>query len=175
MNDRSDENLVAASCKGDKAAYTLLVKRHYKQVFIVCLGVVGNVQDAEDVAQEAMLKGFTEISRLRKGAQFGPWITRIAKNLCINLVRRKQRARQIITENVGQPNGTVVRNESLQWAIGKLPREMRLPLVMYYLDGQSVKVVSEKLGMSGSGVYLKLRTALNELHRLLTKQGDTNG
>jgi DNA-directed RNA polymerase specialized sigma subunit len=44
---------------------------------------------------------------------------------------------------------------------------------MYYFDGQNVKTVAEKLDVSTSGVYLKLRTAIKELHDLLTTQGET--
>lgn len=175
MNDGSDENLVAASRTGDKSAYALLLEKHYKHVFIVCLGVVGNVEDAEDAAQEAMLKGFVEIGKLRNSSQFGPWITRIAKNLCINLVRRKQRAKEIIAEKATQPSRMLSQNDSLQQAVESLPMEIRLPLVMYYFDGQSVKNVANSLNLSPSAVYSKLRTAIKELHRLLAEQGDTNG
>ena len=175
MNDRSDENLVTASRSGDKSAYALLVRRHYKHAFIVCLGVVGNVEDAEDAAQEAMLKGFLEIGKLRNSQQFGPWVTRIARNLCINLVRRKRRTREIIADKATQPNRTQSQNDSLQQAIESLPLEIRQPLVMYYFDGQSVQTVANNLSISTSAVYLKLRTAIKELHRLLAEQGDTDG
>ena len=175
MNDRSDENLVTASGSGDKTAYALLVRRYYKRVFIVCLGVAGNVEDAEDAAQEAMLKGFIEIKKLRNSSQFGPWITRIARNMCLNLVRRKRRAKEIIADKATQPNITQNQNVSLQQAIESLPLEIRQPLVMYYFDGQSVQAVANNLNISTSAVYLKLRTAIKKLHRLLAEQGDTNG
>jgi RNA polymerase sigma factor (sigma-70 family) len=60
----------------------------------------------------------------------------------------------------------------LQQAIEKLPQESRLPLVMYYFGNESVKEVAEKLNLSSSGVYQRLKTATKELHKLLTKQGD---
>ena len=85
MNDFSDDILVAASQRGDKSAYALLVKRYYRHVFAVCLGMLGNVHDAEDVVQDAMLKGFLEVRKLRNSERFDQWILRIAKNLCIDL------------------------------------------------------------------------------------------
>jgi RNA polymerase sigma-70 factor (ECF subfamily) len=163
-----------ASRKGDKSAYGLLVRRHYKHAFIVCLGVAGNVEDAEDAAQEAMLKGFMEIEKLRNSSQFGPWITKIAKNMCINLVRRKQRGSGIIADKATRPNRTRGQNDSLQQAIESLPLEIRQPLVMYYFDGQSVQTLAKNLNMSTSAVYSRLRTAIKELHRLLAGQGDRN-
>lgn len=90
LDDFSDDILIAASQRGDKSAYALLVKRHYRHVFAVCLGVVANVDDAEDIAQDVMLKGFLKISKLRSSEQFGQWILRIAKNLCIDFLRREK-------------------------------------------------------------------------------------
>ncbi len=174
MND-SDEKLVSDACCGDKNAYALLVDNYYKQVFLVCLGVVGNVHDAEDIAQETILKGFVEISNLRKSTHFGPWITKIARNLSVNFIGRRQRGRQIIEVTTKQSEKGQYPNENLQRAIGDLPMEIRLPLVMYYFDGQSVNKVAENLDMSTSTVYSKLREAIKELHKLLAEQGDENG
>ncbi len=194
-----------ASSRGDRSAYAGLVRRHYNHVFLVCLGVLGNVHDAEDVAQEAMLKGFERIRQLRAGAQFGGWVVAIARNLSINQLRKRKTAEKAVSEwSVGSgaacvegilPSGvadvpSAIRRrdafgtrgqdardtsalEDLQQAVARLPWDLRLPLVMYYFDGQDVKAVAERLDISTSGVYLKLRTAIKELHDILTMQGDT--
>jgi DNA-directed RNA polymerase specialized sigma24 family protein len=138
LNDFSDDILVAAGQRGDKRAYALLVKRHYRYVFGVCLGMLGNIHDAEDIAQDAMLRGFLKIKKLRSSEQFGEWIL-----------------------NAGI---------DLEEAIGRLPREYRLPLVMYYFDNKSTKTIGEKLNISYSGVCKRIRTARKELHRLLTEE-----
>ena len=173
MDDRPDKDLVAACLAGDRTAYGLLVKRYYKLVFLTCLGILGNVYDAEDIAQDAMLKGYVKIGMLRDSSKFGLWISRIAKSLCINFIRRKKYANSVAAEKMMPANQNVTENEKLQQAIEKLPQEIRAPLVMYYFDGRSVKTVAERLQMSTSTVYLKLRTAITELHNLLTKQGDS--
>ena len=172
MNRCSDENLVAVSCAGDRKAYTALVKKYYRYVFLVCMGMLGNVHDAEDIAQDAMLKGFIEINKLRDGSQFGSWITRIAKNMCINLTRREKHSRKAVEEKAKQPDEHKTQNYRLSRAIKTLPKEIRLPLLMYYFDGQSVKNVAEKLNISKAGVYVKLRTATKQLHEILIQQGD---
>jgi RNA polymerase sigma-70 factor (ECF subfamily) len=172
LDDRPDKDLVTACLAGDRSAYGLLVKRHYKLVFLTCLGILGNVYDAEDIAQDTILKGYVKIGMLRDRSKFRIWITRIAKSLCINFFRRKKYAKIVAVERAIPTNQSVSDNDKLQQAIEKLPREIRAPLVMYYFDGQSVKTVAERLEMSTSGVYLKLRTAIKELHSLLAKQGD---
>ncbi len=186
MEERSDKELAWASHQGDRKAYAVLVQRHYKPVFLVGLGVLGNVHDAEDVAQDAMIKGFEHLSQLREGSQFGGWIVAIARNLSINLLRKRKQAgcaphtndRQRAQEMVCDAHPTSDERaesgyEDLQQAVARLPWDLRLPLVMYYYDGQDVKAVAEKLAISTSGVYVKLRTAIKELHEILTAQGDT--
>lgn len=172
MDERSDKNLVIACRTSDRKAYAVLVKKYYRQVFLTCMGILGNIHDAEDIAQDAMLKGFLEIKKLRDESQFCPWIVRIAKNMCINTAQRKKYIRKVLEEKAMQPNRTETQNDNLEQAMEKLPEDVRLPLVMYYFDGQSVKTVAERLNISTPGVYLKLRTATKQLHELLVKQGD---
>jgi RNA polymerase sigma-70 factor (ECF subfamily) len=167
LNDRSDKNLVVTCCAGDRNTYELLVRRHYKRIFLICLGILGNIHDAEDIAQDAMLKGYVRIGTLRNDSQFGPWIARIAKNLCVNFIRRKKYTKTVAAERAAHANQSVTDYDNLQQAIEQLPQEIRAPLVMYYFDGQSVKKVAKTLDMSSSGVYLKLRTAIRQLHNLL--------
>jgi len=170
LNDFSDDILVAASQHGDKSAYAILVKRHYRGVFAVCLGVVGNVHDAEDIAQDAMLKGFLKIRKLHSSEQFGPWIVRIAKNLCIDFIRRKKYVRAFRAQQPAQPRHTANEKHDLQQAVRRLPREFRLPLVMYYFDNKSTRTIAQKLSISRSGVCQRIRDARKQLHKLLTER-----
>jgi len=173
LDERSDNDLVAASCGGDRTAYAGLVRRHYGHVFLVCLGVLGHTHDAEDVAQDAMIKGFEQIRQLREGDQFGGWIVAIARNLSINQLRkRKTTEKRLVPRSPGSVADESGR-EDLQRAVARLPWDLRLPLVMYYFDGKDVKTVARRLEISTSGVYVKLRTAIRELHEMLTAQGDT--
>jgi RNA polymerase sigma-70 factor (ECF subfamily) len=175
LDGRSDENLVMASRNGDKSAYAQLIRRHYKHVFIVCLGVTGHVDDAEDITQEAMLTGFTKLKTLRNSSQFRPWIAKIAKNMSLNLARRNRRSQQIIRDKAISQVDAERQNKRLQHAIERLPLEIRQPLVMYYFDDRSVQSVADDLDISTSAVYSRLRSAIRELHRLLAGQGDENG
>jgi RNA polymerase sigma-70 factor (ECF subfamily) len=170
LNDRLDENVVRACRDGDKAAYAMLVKRHYRRVFALCLGVLGNVHNAEDIAQDAMLKGFLKIKKLGSGRQFEAWILQIAKNLCIDFLRRQKRIKPLAPEQLMQPRRTTNENHDLQQAIGRLPQELRMPLVMFYFDNKNAKAIAEKLNISHSGVCQRIRTARKQLHKLLTER-----
>ncbi len=162
-----------AVSRGDRTAYAPLVRRHYKHVLLVCIGVLGNVHDAEDVAQDAMIKGLEKLRQLKEPDQFGHWVVKIARNLSVNLLRRKgaaDRAAEHVTPDLPSKDRP---HEDLQAAVARLPSDLRLPLVMYYFDGRSVKTVAEKLNVSTSGVYARLRTAIQELHEILTQTGET--
>lgn len=176
MDDRSDEMLVVAWRQGDKSAYTALVERHYRHVFAMCLGILADVHNAEDIAQDAMLKGLLKIAELREGEQFGRWILQIAKNLCIDLLRRQKRVKLAANEaaNSGgaQPRQTTNENHDLHWAIGRLPKELRIPLVMYYFDNKNAKDIAERLNISHSGACQRIRSARQQLHELLTRPGE---
>ena len=137
----------------------------------MCLGVLGNVHDAEDVAQEAMLKGMLKIQKLIKGEQFEAWILQIAKNLCIDFLRRRRRVKPLASEQVMQPQQTTKVNHDLEQAVRRLPQELRLPLTMYYFDGKNAKTIAGKLNISHSGACERIRTARKELHKLLTQRG----
>jgi len=173
LDERSDRDLVIASCGGDRTAYAELVRRHYDHVFLVCLGVLSNVHDAEDVAQDTMIRGFEQIRQLRDADQFGGWIVAIARNLSINQLRRRKSAERVFESGPPEYPEGESGDEDLQRAVARLPWDLRLPLVMYYFDGQDVKTVARRLEISTSGVYLKLRTAIKQLHEMLTEQGDT--
>jgi RNA polymerase sigma-70 factor (ECF subfamily) len=168
VDDRSDEILVAASSQGDKNAYAVLVQRHYRHVFAMCFGMLANIHDAEDIAQDAILRGLSKIAELRQGVQFGRWILRIAGNLCIDLIRRRKRIKHLRAEYPAMTQQAMNENHDLHGAIKKLPKELRVPLVMYYFDGKNAKAIAERLNISHSGACQKIRSARQQLHELLT-------
>ena len=170
MNDRLDESVVRACQQDDKAAYATLVKRHYRDVFAMCLGVLGNLHDAEDVAQETMLKGFLKIKKLNKAEQFKVWILRIARNLCLDFLRRQKRIKALNVKQPMQLGQSISENHDLQQAIRRLPQELRVPLTMYYFGEKNAKTIAEKLDISHSGACQKIRTARKRLHELLTER-----
>ena len=170
MKARSDETVVRACRQGDKAAYAVLVRKHYRHVFALCLGVLGDAHDAEDMAQEAMLRGMLKIRKLSRGERFEAWILQIAKNLSIDFLRKQKRLRPLAAEQPAEPLPRANENHDLQQAIRRLPQELRLPLTMYYFDQRSAKTIAEKLNISHSGACQRIRAARKQLHHLLTER-----
>ena len=97
--DDSDEALMARVARGDEAAYRLLSRRHVPAMLGLARRILGNAADAEDVAQEAMLRVWTHAPRWQPLAQFRTWLTRVVVNLCLD---RKRRAPWVALEAAGE-------------------------------------------------------------------------
>lgn len=173
MDDAVDDNLVRACQAGEKGAYATLVERHYRHVFALCLGMLGNMHDAEDVAQEAMLKGWAGIRKLAKRGRFEPWMLKIARNLCLDFLRRQKRLKARIATHRVEHTGKSSENHELERAIGRLPMELRVPLTMYYFEQRDAGKIAKKLNISHSLACRRIRTARAELHALLS-EGDSH-
>ena len=163
------ERLLVDACRdGDTTgAYGELVKRHSRSVFAVCLGTLGNIHDAEDIAQETFIRGIARIGQLRDGTQFGPWIVKIARNLCIDCVRRRKRGAAILAQQDRNRNDPEGAHADLREAIVRLPEKYRLPLLLYYFDGRSSESVARTLGISTDGALTRLSRARKELRKLI--------
>lgn len=168
-NETSDEKLIHKCKSGQEDAYATLIKRHYRHVFAFCLATLRNVHDAEDIAQDTMLKGYLKIKSLHNEAGFGYWIMQIAKNLCIDLLRRQKHVKAILADRAPQKHERSDQYYHLQKAIRQLPMELRVPLIMHYFDDSNAKEIAKKLNISHSGACRRIRQARKQLHKFLTK------
>lgn len=171
MEERRDERIVEACLAGDGQAYAELVTLHTKRVYAMCLAMAGNATDAEDLAQEALMRGFTELGSLRNHDRFGPWIVAIAGNLCRNFLRKRANHERILAMQADceaeEPD-----QSDLRHVLGTLSEHLRIPLMLYYFDGHSTESAAATLGISPAAVHKRLSRARRELRELLEK-GET--
>ncbi len=176
MDGIEDGMLVKRSAGGDGQAYGTLVERYSRGVFALCLGLLGNAHEAEDAAQDAFVKGYEHLGRLRDGGRFGAWVTGIARNRCLDLIRRRRRRAEALVEisvETGSESGAY---DDLHDAIGRLDEQYRLPLLLYYFDGRNSEGVARVLEISTAGAQTRLSRARRELRRLLAAgEGERNG
>lgn len=170
MNERTDEYLVTASRDGDRQAYADLVRRHSRRVYAVCIGILGNTADSDDISQEAFVKGFSSIGTLRGDSSFGPWITHIARNLCRDHIRVNARRRELMTERLSDPQSGDADYSALHEALAELREEYRTPLMLFYFDGKSAKKLADELEISHAGACTRLSRARRELRRIMERQ-----
>jgi RNA polymerase sigma-70 factor (ECF subfamily) len=157
--DDSDEALMLRVARGDEPAYRMLTRRHLPAMLGLARRILGNAADAEDVAQEAMLRVWTHAPRWQPLAAFRTWLTRVVVNLCLD---RKRRARWVALEAAGElvdptPGATETaehdeRERQLAVAIAELPARQRTAIVLTYSEGMSNAQVADILGTSVSAV-----------------------
>jgi len=88
--EENDHSIVRAVLAGDKDAYGALVVRHSQSVFRVAFRITGDEADAEEVVQEAFLRGYQRLESFESRSQFGTWIYRIAVNCALNMMNKRK-------------------------------------------------------------------------------------
>src|SRR5258708_13183439 len=86
----SDALAVERTLAGDRDAFRVLVERHSQNVFRLAYRMTGNRHDAEEVVQEAFLRGYQKLGQFAARSNFGTWVYRIAANHAIDRMRQRQ-------------------------------------------------------------------------------------
>ena len=171
MDERSDQILVEQARRGSRGAYEVLVRRYYRSVFAMCLGICSDPHESADLSQEAMLRGYLKIADLRDSGQFRNWLLQITKNLCLDHLRRRVTERETLRKlDRKEKNASKEDFEELEAALIKLPMELRVPLMLYYFDGKKANTIARQLGISHSSACRRLKQAKQTLYTLLTEQ-----
>ena len=170
MDEQSDEALMARIAGGDEAAFRTLSRRHVPRAIATARRILRNSADAEDVAQDAMLRVWTNAPRWRPLASFRTWLTRIVVNLCID---RQRRAPWVAIEAAGDivdpAPDAAARRESrdtsriIDDAIAQLPVRQRAAIVLTYREGMSNAQTADILDTSVSAVETLLVRAKQSL------------
>ena len=170
MDSELEKQTVISCRSGDKSACATLVRAYSERVFAVCLGMLGHRQDAEDTAQQALIKALANIGQLRDATRFGPWISRITKNMCTDLQRRRSIERR--AEGWTGPAAQEGPREypQLEAALAKLGEEHRIALVLYYFDGRSTRSIAQTLMISETAAQSRLSRARKKLRQLMESE-----
>src|SRR5664279_1573653 len=89
----SDERLVEATLAGDDDAFSELVRRYKPKVFRLAARFVRDNDELDDICQEAFIKAYQSLKKFRGDAPFEHWITKIAVNVCYDMLRKRSRKR----------------------------------------------------------------------------------
>jgi len=140
----------------------------------VARGVLRNTADAEDVAQEAMLRAYRRFDRLRDRTRFRAWLVRIAFRLALDRLRSRKR-RELRDMAWSQPEhqppaanaeGLAASNEfqaHLENALAELPEKLRLALLLAAMEGHTIEEIAGMLGISTGTVKSRIFYARRQL------------
>ncbi len=154
-----DGSLVERAREGDRAAFDELVRRHIASVYRMLHRLVGNHEDAEDLAQECFVRAWSALDLYRSEAPFEAWLRRVALHLARDHFRRSARrpARpasgpEALTEAAHrEPGAELSRHElaaRLAAAIGRLPERLRVALVLRAFEGLDYPDVARVTGVT---------------------------
>jgi RNA polymerase sigma-70 factor (ECF subfamily) len=170
----TDGSLVRQTLDGDCAAFDQLVGRYQRQAIAVAYRLLGNAHDAVEVAQDAFLKAFTNLSMLHKAEAFGGWLMRIVSNLSLNF-RRSRKIRGMVPLDDPNNHGSAGTMEfaiesaeafhdplrriqslelgqQLRAAMTQLTETQRTAIMFFAIEQMPQREVAEKLGCSVEAV-----------------------
>jgi RNA polymerase sigma-70 factor (ECF subfamily) len=184
----SEEDCVRRIQAGDDDAFDRLVALCGPRVYSLTLRLLGNADDAADVAQEVFVRVFSALPRFKWDAAFSTWLYRIAVNACYDELKRRRRRPLTLTECsdaeteplviehmlVSSQPGTedlLVQQERqavITHAIRSLPDPFRAVLVLYDVQGLSYQEIAEVLGQNLGTIKSRLNRARNLLREKLS-------
>ncbi len=175
--------------KGDTQAFETLVTAHEKQVYNLCLRMVGNPEDAADLAQEAFLKAWRSLPGYKFESAFSTWLYRLTGNLCIDFLRRQKRrptAAQLPEQNEEDPvmelpdtapsvEQQLTHKEdrrAVADAMMDLEEEFRLVLTLRVVEELSYEQIGQVLDLPVGTVKSRLARARIKLRKILLEHGN---
>lgn len=160
-------------CKGgSQKAQFQLYKLYYKAMFSVCLRIVNDQMEAEDVMQEAFLSAFKKIDTYKGEVSFGAWLKRIVVNRSLDYLKKRKVHFEEINERSTEFTDYQMDNRELDTnvlkrSIQELPDGYRVVLSLYLIEGYDHDEISQILGISNSASRTQLLRAKNKLRELL--------
>ncbi|MFT4717130.1 MAG: RNA polymerase sigma factor (sigma-70 family) [Paracoccaceae bacterium] len=175
MTDISDDALLVLYANGDRAAASALTYRLTPLVFSLANRVLNDHAEAEDVAQEAMLRLWKIAPNWRQGeAKVSTWLYRVASNLCTDRLRKRRgvgldEIAEPVDETPDVPSRlqTNSRAQALRQALGELPERQRKAVVLRHFEGLANPDIAEVLDISVEAVESLIARGKRSLSGLL--------
>jgi RNA polymerase sigma-70 factor, ECF subfamily len=175
---KPDQELIAECLSGQTHAFGVLVARYQNRLFNTLVGVLGSVEDAHDVAQEAFVNAFQKLNTFRGHSAFYSWLFRIALNSAVSQ-KRKQRAvvsidaareqsgdEPVDRHPAARPEHGLETNErqvAVRAALAELAEEFRTALILKEMEDLSYEEISEIVGCPIGTVRSRIHRARAEL------------
>lgn len=176
-----DFDLTRAAAGGDMAAFETLYERHYRRVYSLCLRMLANATEAEDLSQEVFVQLFRKLGSFRGESQFTTWLHRLTVNQVLMHFRKKGvkvehtteegEMTDVVQAGTERPHAMpVVDRIALDAAIAQLPPGYRSVFVLHDVEGYEHEEVAKLLGCSVGTSKSQLHKARLKLRMLLNKK-----
>lgn len=182
--EANDHAIVRMVLSGDKEAYGRLIARHSQNVFRVAFRITGDEADADEVVQEAFLRGYQRLQGFESRSEFGTWIYRIAVNCALNMVNKRKHEvicrigeetdptlQQVqVADEAAGPERTLLSREieSLQAAaMASLTPTERTAFVLRHMEDRSTSEIANALEIAPNAAKQAVFRAVQKLRRSL--------
>ena len=184
-----DAVAVERTLAGDRDAYRILVERHSQNIYRLAFRMAGNSHDAEEIVQEAFLRGYQKLKQFAGQANFGTWVYRIAANYAIDRIRQRKvedarREQPSRTSEDGSEIDLVAQIKDagpsperlagsrelairMQQALGELTPAERTAIVMRHWDGCGIEEIAAVLKSSTTAAKNTVFRAVQKLRSTL--------
>jgi RNA polymerase sigma-70 factor (ECF subfamily) len=179
-----DDTLVAASQRGDQAAFGEIVRRYQRAVHRLAWSLTRNASDADDLAQETFVRAWGAIGRFERGQPLYPWLARIVTNQAFSLFRHRRRRPETSIEplvEAGKQWGVdddpadhserSERDARLRECFGELSDEQQAVLALRAVQDLSYDEIARVLNIPTGTVMSRLSRARADLKRRLAERG----
>jgi len=188
-SDAGDAGLIEQAKSGSLEAFDRLVRAHQREVFAVAMRMLGDRDEAEDIAQEAFIRAYRGFGAFRGGSKFSTWLVAITMNLCRNRRRWWARRRRVIAASLDAPGpggedspgldaadpspepAHAAQSRELEGAVleslQRLDEAHRVVVVLRDLEGYSYEEIARMAGCRVGTVKSRLSRARRELRACL--------
>lgn len=180
MTEKPDSYYINLVLSGRTDAFGELLKRYRNLVFTLCVKIIGNPNDAEDVAQEVFVKIYQSLHKFNGKSKFSSWMYRIAYNACMDFLKKNKRiqekehdASSYLSTNSDSIEDDMIGDEKKQFiqnTIDRLPSQEKAIMTLYYYQDESIKGIAKSVGISESNVKIKLHRCRKVLHETFSKE-----
>ncbi len=183
---KNDADIMLQFKGGDKAAFEQLFDKYHRAIINFCYRLLGNLEDAEEVAQETFLQVYRSKDQYQPLAKFSTWLYTIAKNLSLNRIRDRHSERfydiqseesegnvleETIPSDTPSPEAEFSEkelSEIIKKAVDKLPPSIRIPFILNRYQEQSYEEIAKILEISETAVTLRMYRANQILAKRLS-------
>jgi RNA polymerase sigma-70 factor (ECF subfamily) len=176
----SEPDIIERARQGDEAAWELLVGGHQQDAFRLAYLLLGDAEDAEDVAQEAFIRAFRALDRFDTGRPFRPWLLSITANLARNRRRSAGRyfaALRRLVQSEPEPVTPARTRDPRRWeaellwqAVRRLQRKDQEIIYLRFFLELSVAETAQALDIAPGTVKSRLHRALARLRSVIERE-----
>jgi RNA polymerase sigma factor (sigma-70 family) len=184
MTNNQEGDIIRRVREGDVNAFAGLVDQYKDVVYSLCVRMLVNETDAEEAAQEVMIKAFRSLKFFQERAKFSTWLYRIAYNHCISVIRSKTRIIDLVEEfpeDSGEStdlNGimSMTRDERKHYveeAMESLAETDAVVMTLFYFDELSLEEIAQVTGLTNGNIRIRLHRARHKMASVLMEKLNT--